>query len=60
MATEYQEKSGSSIPGFPKNWTFGFQLIVLLLIIGLIGAGVYFGYPYLNKVSKGNKADLRA
>jgi hypothetical protein len=60
MATEYQEKSGRSIPGFPKKWTFGFQLIVLLLIIGLIGAGVYFGYPYLNKASKGNKADLRA
>ena len=24
------------------------------------GSGVYFGYPYLNKESKGNKAELRA
>jgi NitT/TauT family transport system substrate-binding protein len=60
MATDYQTKPGKSIPGFPKNWTLGFQLIVLLIILGIIGAGVYYGYPYLNKVSKGNKADLRA
>jgi NitT/TauT family transport system substrate-binding protein len=60
METDYQSKPGRSIPGFPKKWTLGFQLIVLLLIIALIGAGVYFGYPYLNKVSKGNSADLRA
>ena len=53
MATDYQNKPGRSIPGFPKKWTFGFQLIVLILILGLIGAGVYFGYPYLNKASKG-------
>jgi NitT/TauT family transport system substrate-binding protein len=60
MATDYQTKQGPSIPGFPKKWTFGFQLIVLLIILGAIGAGVYYGYPYLNKASKGNKADLRA
>jgi NitT/TauT family transport system substrate-binding protein len=60
MTTEYENKPGRSIPGFPKNWTFGFQLIVLLIILCAIGAGVYFGYPYLNKASKGNKADLRA
>lgn len=60
MATDYQPKPGPSIPGFPKNWTFGFQLIVLLIILGAIGAGVYFGYPYLNKAAKGDKADLRA
>jgi len=60
MTTDYQTKPGKSIPGFPKNWTFGFQLLVLLIILGAIGAGVYFGYPYLNKASKGNKADLRA
>lgn len=60
MATDYQNNPGTSIPGFPKKWTFGFQLIVLLLIVGAIGTGVYFGYPYINKASKGNKADLRA
>lgn len=60
MATDYQSKPGKSIPGFPKHWTFGFQLIILLLILGAIGAAVYFGYPYLNKASKGNVADLRA
>ena len=60
MATEYQDKPGRSIPGFPKNWTLGFQLIVLLLILGVIGVAVFFGYPYLNEASKGNKADLRA
>jgi NitT/TauT family transport system substrate-binding protein len=60
MATDYQSKPGMSIPGFPQNWTFGFQLIVLILLLGAIGAGVYFGYPYMNKASKGNKADLRA
>jgi len=60
MATEYQNKPGTSIPGFPKNWTFGFQLIVLIIILGAIGAGVYYGYPYMNKAAKGNKADLRA
>jgi len=60
MTTEYQNKQGKSIPGFPKSWTFGFQLVVLILILGAIGTGVYYGYPYLNKASKGNKADLRA
>jgi NitT/TauT family transport system substrate-binding protein len=60
METDYQNKPGRSIPGFPKKWTLGFQLIVLLLILGLVGAGVYFGYPYLNKATKGNVADLRA
>lgn len=60
MATDYQTKPGMSIPGFPKKWTMGFQLIVLVLILGVVGGGVYFGYPYLNKASKGNKADLRA
>ncbi len=59
MATTYQDKPGKSIPGFPKSWTFGFQLLVLLLIVGAIGSGVYFGYPSLNKSLKGNKADLR-
>jgi NitT/TauT family transport system substrate-binding protein len=58
--TDYQNKPGMSIPGFPKSWTFGFQLIVLIILLGGIGAGVYFGYPYMNKASKGNKADLRA
>ena len=60
MATDYQNKPGASIPGFPKNWTFGFQLIVLIILLGAIGSGVYFGYPYMNKASKGNRADLRA
>jgi NitT/TauT family transport system substrate-binding protein len=60
MATDYQNQPGRSIPGFPKKWTLGFQLIVLLIILGAIGAGVYFGYPYLKGASKGNKADLRA
>jgi NitT/TauT family transport system substrate-binding protein len=60
MATDYQTNPGTSIPGFPKKWTFGFQLLVLILILGLIGAGVYYGYPYINKASKGNRADLRA
>jgi len=43
METDYQNKPGKSIPGFPKKWTFGFQLIVLIIILGLIGAGVYYG-----------------
>jgi NitT/TauT family transport system substrate-binding protein len=60
MATDYQNQPGRSIPGFPKKWTLGFQLLVLLIIIGAVGAGVYFGYPYLNKASKGNTPDLRA
>lgn len=60
MTTDYQSQPGRSIPGFPKKWTFGFQLLVLLLIIGAVGVGVYYGYPYINKASKGNKADLRA
>jgi NitT/TauT family transport system substrate-binding protein len=60
MATDYQDKPGISIPGFPKKWTFGFQLIVLLIILGAIGAGVYYGYPYIKKSSGGNRADLRA
>jgi NitT/TauT family transport system substrate-binding protein len=60
MTTDYQNKPGKSIPGFPKNWTLGFQLIVLLIILAAIGAGVYYGYPYMNKAAKGNKADLRA
>ena len=60
MATDYQNKPGKSIPGFPKKWTFGFQLIVLLIILGAIAAGVYYGYPYMKKASKGNVADLRA
>jgi NitT/TauT family transport system substrate-binding protein len=60
MATDYQTKPGISIPGFPKKWTFGFQLLVLLLILGAIGAAVYFGYPYMKSASKGDKAELRA
>lgn len=60
MTTDYQNKPGKSIPGFPKNWTLGFQLIVLLIILAAIGAGVYYGYPYMNKATKSNKADLRA
>lgn len=60
MDTNYQEKPARSIPGFPKNWTFGFQLIVLLLLVGAVGAGAYFGYPYLNKgVKASGHADLR-
>jgi len=60
MATDYQAKQGASIPGFPKKWTFGFQLLVLLIIIGAVGAGVYYGYPYMKKGSNGGRADLRA
>lgn len=60
MANDYQTKPGASIPGFPKKWTFGFQLLVLLIIIGAIGAGVYYGYPYMKKSSGGNRVDLRA
>ncbi len=60
MATEYQNKPGKSIPGFPKNWTLGFQFVVLLIIVGVIGAAAYFGYPYIKNASKGNRADLRA
>ncbi len=33
MATDYQSKQGKSIPGLPKKWNFGFQLIVILLIM---------------------------
>ena len=60
MATDYQNTPGRSIPGFPKKWTFGFQLIVLIIILAGVGAGVYYGYPYLKSTSKGNTADLRA
>jgi len=60
MATEYQTKQGASIPGFPKKWTFGFQLLVLIIIIGVVGAGVYYGYPYMKKGSGSSRADLRA
>ncbi len=59
MAAEYQDKKGKSIPGFPRNWTLGFQLVVLLLLLGAIGAGVYFGYPYLSKASASDRPDLR-
>ncbi|MEI7724976.1 MAG: phosphate ABC transporter substrate-binding/OmpA family protein [Bacteroidota bacterium] len=60
MISDYQNTPQRSIPGFPKNWTFGFQLVVLILLIAGIGAGAYFGYPYLNKMMKsGNQADLR-
>jgi len=60
MATEYQNKPGPSIPGFPKKWTLGFQLIVLIVLLTAIGAGVYFGYPYIKGATSGDKADLRA
>lgn len=60
MATEYQDHAGPSIPGFPKKWTFGFQLIVLIILLAAIGAGVYFGYPYIKGAAKGDKPDLRA
>lgn len=60
MTTDYQPNTGMSIPGFPKKWTFGFQLIVLIIILALIGAGVYFGYPYLKKGAQTNEVDLRA
>jgi NitT/TauT family transport system substrate-binding protein len=60
MATEYQNKPGRSIPGFPKSWTFGFQFIILLLILGAIGVGVYYGYPHLKNLSAGSQAELRA
>jgi NitT/TauT family transport system substrate-binding protein len=60
MATDYENRPGPSIPGLPSKWTFGFQLIVLILILGVIGGGVYFGYPYIKNASKGSKADLRA
>ncbi|MEI6672149.1 MAG: phosphate ABC transporter substrate-binding/OmpA family protein [bacterium] len=54
-----QEKAPFSIPGFPKSWTIGLQVIVLVIILSVIGAGSYFGYPYMNKVTKGSNADLR-
>lgn len=60
MATEYQDHAGPSIPGFPKKWTFGFQLIVLILLLAAIGAGVYFGYPYIKGATKSDRPDLRA
>lgn len=55
----YQEKSKKSIPGMPKAWTFGFQLVILILGLTILGTGVYFAYPYLNKVAKGSYADIR-
>lgn len=59
MEQTFQEKPQRSIPGFPKSWTFGFQLVVLLLLLGLVGAAVYFGYPYMNKANKTEQVDLR-
>ena len=60
MKSDYQDAPQRSIPGFPKNWTFGFQLVVLVLLIAGIGAAAYFGYPYLNKMLKNsNRAELR-
>lgn len=60
MNTNYvQENKGLSIPGFPKRWTFGLQLIALILLIGILGSGLYFGYPYISKMVKGSSADIR-
>jgi NitT/TauT family transport system substrate-binding protein len=60
MEAGYQNPPQHSIPGFPKSWTFGFQLVVLCLIIVAIAAAVYFGYPYLNKALKSNnRVELR-
>jgi NitT/TauT family transport system substrate-binding protein len=41
-----------TLPGFPSRWTIGFQLFVLLLIVGAVGAGAYFGYPYYQQISQ--------
>lgn len=59
IQSNFQTKPQKSIPGFPKNWTFGFQFIILLLLLIGIAAGVYYSYPYLNKSVKGSKAELR-
>ena len=59
IESSYQNKPQKSIPGFPKSWTFGFQLVVLLILLGAIAAGVYYSYPYLNKTAKGTDAELR-
>ena len=34
LESDYQNKPGKSIPGFPKKWTFGFQLLCLLFYLG--------------------------
>ncbi|MDR1227610.1 MAG: OmpA family protein [Azoarcus sp.] len=38
-----------TLPGFPSNWTIGLQLIVALLIVGVLGAGIFAGYPAIQK-----------
>lgn len=45
---------------FPANWkmTKGFEVILLVLILGVFGTATYFGYPYANKALSGNSADL--
>ena len=45
-----------TLPGFPSHWTIGLQLFVLLLIVAVVGAGAYFGYPYLQQASQAAKA----
>jgi len=45
-----------TLPGFPSHWTIGLQLIVLLLIVGVVGAGAYYGYPYIQQISQAAKA----
>jgi len=59
LESNYQDTPQRSIPGFPKKWTLGFQIVVLIILLGAIGAGAYFGYPYLNKAGKGSQPDLR-
>lgn len=59
IESSYQTKPQKTIPGFPKSWTFGFQLVVLVFLLAGIAAGVYFSYPYLNKSVKGTNAELR-
>jgi NitT/TauT family transport system substrate-binding protein len=54
--TNNYQKPAPSIPGFPKTWRLGLQIVVLTFILGLVGAGAYFGFPYL---IAGSSADLR-
>ncbi|MDR1423878.1 MAG: OmpA family protein, partial [Azoarcus sp.] len=44
-------KQPFTIPGLPAHWTIGLQLIVLLLIAGVVGTSVFFGYPYIQKAA---------
>lgn len=45
---------------FPLSWkmTKGFEIILLVIILSVVGAGAYFGSPYLSKIAGGKSADL--